>query len=119
MVKFYLYARKNHPHQGKHDALQKMAYFALPIVAAVQVSSGLARELARLAGASPEARYIDFQSFDQNFHESWDIESATHPRRLLAAAQRRLLERPGLRVVRGHVRRPPLAIRITSHRRLF
>ena len=42
MVKFYLFARRDHPVQGKHNALQKGAYFAMPIVAAVIVLSGLA-----------------------------------------------------------------------------
>ena len=44
-------------------------------------------ELARVAGARPEARYVDFQSFDEGFHESWDIESATHPQTLVAYAR--------------------------------
>ncbi|MFI5246767.1 MAG: cytochrome b/b6 domain-containing protein, partial [Gemmatimonadales bacterium] len=33
MVKFYTFARKDHPRQGKHNALQKGAYFAMPWVA--------------------------------------------------------------------------------------
>jgi DMSO/TMAO reductase YedYZ molybdopterin-dependent catalytic subunit len=41
-------------------------------------------ELARITGAPPEARYVDFQSFDDHYHESWDIESATHPQTLIA-----------------------------------
>jgi DMSO/TMAO reductase YedYZ molybdopterin-dependent catalytic subunit len=40
-------------------------------------------ELARLAGAAPEARYVDFESFDDGYHESWDFESATHPQTLV------------------------------------
>ena len=44
-------------------------------------------ELARVAGARPEARYVDFQSFDQGYHESWDVESATHPQTLVAYAK--------------------------------
>jgi thiosulfate reductase cytochrome b subunit len=42
MVKFYLFVRKKHPHQGKHNALQKSAYLAMPILGAVIVLSGLA-----------------------------------------------------------------------------
>jgi Ni/Fe-hydrogenase b-type cytochrome subunit len=42
MIRFYLFARKDHPHQGKHNALQKGAYFAMPILGAVIVLSGLA-----------------------------------------------------------------------------
>jgi DMSO/TMAO reductase YedYZ molybdopterin-dependent catalytic subunit len=44
-------------------------------------------ELARLVGAAPEARYVDFRSFDEDYHESWDIESATHPQTIVAYAQ--------------------------------
>jgi DMSO/TMAO reductase YedYZ molybdopterin-dependent catalytic subunit len=40
-------------------------------------------ELARLAGAAPAARYVDFESFDDGYHESWDVESATHPQTLI------------------------------------
>jgi len=44
-------------------------------------------DLARLAGVDPVARYVDFQSFDAGYHESWDIESATHPQTLVVYAQ--------------------------------
>ncbi len=42
MVKFYLFVSKTHPHQGKHNAMQKATYFALPILAIAQVLTGLA-----------------------------------------------------------------------------
>ena len=42
MVRFYLFARRDHPRQGKHNALQKLAYFALPLLAALAVATGLA-----------------------------------------------------------------------------
>ncbi len=41
-------------------------------------------ELAKIAGASPAARFVDFQSFDSDYHESWDIESALHPQTVIA-----------------------------------
>jgi len=41
-------------------------------------------DLARLAAAQPAAHYVDFQSFDDDFHESWDIESAMHPQTVVA-----------------------------------
>jgi DMSO/TMAO reductase YedYZ molybdopterin-dependent catalytic subunit len=41
-------------------------------------------DLARVAGAQPAAHYVDFQSFDDNYHESWDIESAMHPQTVIA-----------------------------------
>ena len=45
------------------------------------------RELARLAGARPAARYVDFASFDDGYHESWDLESALHPQTLVVYAK--------------------------------
>ena len=41
MIKFYLHRRRNHPHQGKHNALQKTTYFLMPIVGAVIVLTGI------------------------------------------------------------------------------
>ena len=49
--------------------------------------------LAQLAGVLPEAEYVDFESFDGGYHESWDMESATHPQTLVAYAREgRLLD---------------------------
>ena len=45
------------------------------------------RELARRVGVPPDARYVDFQSFDDDYHESWDIESALHPQTLIVYGQ--------------------------------
>ena len=42
MVKFYVFVRKDHPRQGKHNALQRSAYFAMPILGALAVITGLA-----------------------------------------------------------------------------
>ena len=42
MVRFYLTLRKDHPHQGKHNALQRLAYFSMPIVGVAAVVTGLA-----------------------------------------------------------------------------
>ncbi len=42
MVKFYLFARKDHPVQGKHNALQRGTYFALPWIGVLAVASGVA-----------------------------------------------------------------------------
>ena len=67
MIEFYLFAIKEHPHQGKHNALQKTAYFAMPIVAAVIVLSGIAiwkpvelHWLTMLFGGYVWARYVHF-----------------------------------------------------------
>lgn len=42
MVKFYLFVRPDHPRQGKHNALQKATYFALPWLALAAVVTGVA-----------------------------------------------------------------------------
>ena len=43
-------------------------------------------ELVKLVEPLPDAGYVDFQSFDSDYHESWDLESATHPQTLIAYA---------------------------------
>lgn len=43
-------------------------------------------ELARAAGATADAHYVDFQSFDSDYHESWDMASAMHHQTLVAFA---------------------------------
>jgi DMSO/TMAO reductase YedYZ molybdopterin-dependent catalytic subunit len=41
-------------------------------------------ELARVAEVTPDAAYVDFQSFDDDYHESWDMESAMHSQTIIA-----------------------------------
>ncbi len=41
-------------------------------------------DIARVAGMTSDAHYVDFQSFDDDYHESWDMESAMHPQTLVA-----------------------------------
>lgn len=67
MVRFYLALRKDHPRQGKHNALQRMAYFTMPYVGAAAVISGLAvwkpvqfAPLTHLLGGFVWARYWHF-----------------------------------------------------------
>jgi thiosulfate reductase cytochrome b subunit len=67
MLRFYLFVRKDHPHQGKHNALQKAAYFAMPILGAILVVSGLAiwkpvtlGALTALFGNYKWARFVHF-----------------------------------------------------------
>ena len=43
--------------------------------------------LATMAEADRQTRYVDFQSFDDGYHESWDIESALHPQTIIAYAK--------------------------------
>lgn len=42
MLRFYLFLRKDHPRQGKHNALQKTTYFVMPIFGVLAVATGLA-----------------------------------------------------------------------------
>jgi thiosulfate reductase cytochrome b subunit len=67
MIKFYLAIRRDHPHQGKHNALQRLAYFTMPIAGIVAVVSGLAiwkpvqlAPLTGLLGGFVWARYWHF-----------------------------------------------------------
>ena len=67
MLKFYAMRRSDHPHQGKHNALQKTAYFMMPIVGALLVLTGLAiwkpvqlAPLTNLFGGFVWARYWHF-----------------------------------------------------------
>jgi len=41
-------------------------------------------EIARLVGVSPDAKYVEFRSFDSNYWSCWDRASAFHPQTLLA-----------------------------------
>ena len=43
-------------------------------------------DLARVVEPTSDANYVDFASFDSDYHESWDIESALHPQTLVAYA---------------------------------
>lgn len=52
-------------------------------------------ELARLADATADAQYVDFESFDSSYHESWDIDSALHPQTLVAYGMDRRFLGPG------------------------
>ena len=69
MVRFYLALRRDHPHQGKHNALQRLAYFSMPVVGMLAVLSGLAiwkpvqlSPLTGLLGGYVWARYWHFLS---------------------------------------------------------
>ena len=66
----------------------KLDHFCVEGWTAVALRTGVRlAELAKLAGADPKARYVDFQSFDDGYHESWDIDSALHPQTLIVYAQ--------------------------------
>lgn len=42
------------------------------------------RDLAKLVGVHSGAQAVDFESFDDNYHESWDLESAMHSQTVVA-----------------------------------
>jgi DMSO/TMAO reductase YedYZ molybdopterin-dependent catalytic subunit len=52
-------------------------------------------ELARVAGATNDAHYVDFAGFDKDYHESWDMASAMHPQTLIAYGKDGHLLTPG------------------------
>ena len=69
MIKFYTFVSKNHPRQGKHNALQKGAYFVMPWVGVVCVVTGIAiwkpvqfAPLANMMGGYAWARYWHFMA---------------------------------------------------------
>jgi DMSO/TMAO reductase YedYZ molybdopterin-dependent catalytic subunit len=41
-------------------------------------------DIARVAGMTADAHYVDFQSFDEDYHESWDMDSVMHPQTIIA-----------------------------------
>jgi DMSO/TMAO reductase YedYZ molybdopterin-dependent catalytic subunit len=64
---------------------QRVDHFCVEGWTAVATWTGVrVSALARMAGLQPDAGYVDFESFDEQYHESWDIESATHPQTLIA-----------------------------------
>ncbi len=66
----------------------RLDHFCVEGWTAVATRTGVAlADLARLAGVQPGAQYVDFESFDDDYHESWDIDSAMHPQTLVVYAQ--------------------------------
>ncbi len=67
---------------------QRVNHFCVEGWNAVARFAGVSvREIATLAGALPGADIVDFQSFDNAYHESWDLESALHPQTLIVYAK--------------------------------
>ena len=64
---------------------QRVDHFCVEGWTAVAVWTGVrVSELAAMVQPEPSARYVDFQSFDDGYHESWDLASAMHPQTLVA-----------------------------------
>lgn len=67
---------------------QKVPHFCVEGWTAVAEFTGVrVRELGRLVGANPHAGYVDFASFDDQYHESWDRDSAEHDQTLIVFAK--------------------------------
>ena len=67
------------------QASRRVNHYCVEGWTAVETWSGcLFSEIAKLARVSPEAHYVDFQSFDDDYHESWDLESTMHPQTVVA-----------------------------------
>jgi Ni/Fe-hydrogenase b-type cytochrome subunit len=69
MLKFYVFVRKEHPRQGKHNTLQKLTYFTMPLIGIVAVLTGIAiwkpvqfGFLTNLFGGYVWARYWHFMA---------------------------------------------------------
>jgi DMSO/TMAO reductase YedYZ molybdopterin-dependent catalytic subunit len=66
----------------------RLDHFCVEGWSAVATRTGVRlADIAKVAGVQPQARYVDFQSFDSDYHESWDIDSAMHPQTLVVYAQ--------------------------------
>ena len=64
---------------------QRVNHYCVEGWTAVEQWTGVRlRDLARAVGVKPEAQYVDFQSFDDGYHESWDLESAMHSQTVVA-----------------------------------
>ena len=82
----------DHPVRLSLDDLQKLPcvtqrvnHFCVEGWTAVAAWTGTrVSELAKLVGVHPDAKYVDFASFDDGYHESWDLASAMHPQTLIA-----------------------------------
>ncbi len=66
----------------------RLEHFCVEGWSAVSVRTGVPlSELARRVGVDPDARAVDFESFDDGYHESWDLDSALHAQTLIVYGQ--------------------------------
>jgi DMSO/TMAO reductase YedYZ molybdopterin-dependent catalytic subunit len=66
----------------------RLEHFCVEGWSGIAVRTGVQlSELARRVGLLPDVRYVDFQSFDDDYHESWDLDSALHPQTLIVYGQ--------------------------------
>jgi DMSO/TMAO reductase YedYZ molybdopterin-dependent catalytic subunit len=63
---------------------QKVDHFCVEGWNARAIWSGVrVSDLARVVEPMADAQYVDFAGFDQDYHESWDMQSAMHPQTLV------------------------------------
>lgn len=63
---------------------QRVNHYCVEGWTAVAVWSGVRlSDIARVVEPTPDANYVDFESFDSGYHESWDIDSAMHRQTLI------------------------------------
>ena len=75
---------------------QKVDHFCVEGWNARAVWSGVrVSDLARVVEATADAQYVDFAGFDQDYHESWDMQSAMHSQTLVAYGMDGALLGPG------------------------
>ena len=66
---------------------QRVDHFCVEGWTAVATWRGVrVSELAKMAELTPDAGFVDFVSFDSDYHESWDLASAMHPQTIVAFA---------------------------------
>ena len=64
---------------------QKVDHFCVEGWNARAVWTGVrVSDLARVVQPTADAGFVDFAGFDEDYHESWDLESAMHPQTLVA-----------------------------------
>jgi DMSO/TMAO reductase YedYZ molybdopterin-dependent catalytic subunit len=70
---------------GLPAVTQRVNHYCVEGWTAVAAWTGVRlKDLATIVQPHPEAQYVDFQSFDNGYHESWDLPSALHPQTLIA-----------------------------------
>ena len=75
---------------------QKVVHFCVEGWNARATWSGVrVSDLARAAGITDDAQFVDFGGFDKGYHESWDMQSAMHPQTILALGMDGYLLTPG------------------------
>ena len=67
---------------------QRVPHYCVEGWTAVAEFSGVRlSSIAQAAGATADAGYVDFASFDDGYHESWDRDSTEHPQCLIVIAK--------------------------------